>query len=133
MKERLQPPRPKRSGSTTKHNTSIKVRKRSASQLGNRPSQVVSMQEPVNLTLMAPSVTAQSAQQTSQATKKGATKKLLIRNKELSERVKTLISDRRQNKIKLQDLEQETKDLNDRLFLAERKSNLTATLGNRKI
>ena len=61
------------------------------------------------------------------------TKKLLVRNKELSGRIKMLVADRRQNKLKLQDLESKTKDLNERLFQADRKSSITATLGNKKI
>lgn len=57
----------------------------------------------------------------------------MLRNKELGNRIKTLVAERKQNKIKLEDLESQTRDLNDRLFQAERKSNLTATLGNRRI
>ena len=51
----------------------------------------------------------------------------------MSEKIKLLVADRRQNKLKLQDLESQTKDLNDRLFQADRKSSITVTLGNKKI
>ena len=60
-------------------------------------------------------------------------KKLLQRNKELGNQIKMLVAERKQNKIKLEDLESQMRDLKDRLFQAERKNNLTANLGNKKI
>jgi len=50
---------------------------------------------------------------------------------EKSERVKILVHERRQNRAKIAELEALINDLNDRLFLAERKSAVTANIGKR--
>lgn len=49
----------------------------------------------------------------------------------MNERVKTLVHERKISKLQIGDLESQIQDLNDRLFLAERKSAVTATVGKR--
>lgn len=47
-------------------------------------------------------------------------------------RVKVLVGERKHNKTKITDLEAEVQHLNDRLYQAERKTAVTATVGKRE-
>ena len=49
----------------------------------------------------------------------------------MQNRVRVLVDERKQNKSKISELEGLISDLNDRLFLAERKSAVTANIGKR--
>ena len=51
----------------------------------------------------------------------------------MAERVRTLIGERKQNKLKVSDLESQITDLQERLHKADKKSSVTATVGQRKI
>ena len=49
----------------------------------------------------------------------------------MQNRVRVLVDERKQNKLKISELEGLIDDLNDRLFLAEKKSTVTANIGKR--
>ena len=49
----------------------------------------------------------------------------------MQNRVGVLVDERKQNKFKISELEGLISDLNDRLFLAEKKSTVTANIGKR--
>ena len=51
--------------------------------------------------------------------------------RDMQDRVRVLVDERKQNKSKINELEGLITDLNDRLFLAERKSAVTANIGKR--
>ena len=51
----------------------------------------------------------------------------------MQDRVKTLVGERRQNKTRINELESMIHNLNDRLFLADRKTSVTANVGKRVV
>ena len=61
-------------------------------------------------------------------------KQTLVRSsKDMADRVKTLINERKQSKLKINDLESQITDLKQRLHTADKKTAVTASVGQRKI
>lgn len=54
------------------------------------------------------------------------------RNKDQTDKVRVLVDERKKNKVKIQELEQQVQHLNERLFQAERKQAVTATVSKRQ-
>ena len=50
----------------------------------------------------------------------------------MQDRVKVLVQERKVNKMKMGDLESQIQNLNERLYMAERKGKVTATVGKRQ-
>ena len=60
-------------------------------------------------------------------------KDLIAKNRDLSHTIKSYISDRRQSKIKMEDLESQLRDMGDCLFQAQRRTSLDQMTNNRII
>ena len=77
----------------------------------------------------------QPATQTARQSSTSRKRLTLVRqsgSRDMHDRVKMLVQERKMNKIKMGDLESQVNTLNDRLYMAERKGKVTATVGKRQ-